>query len=182
MGIRGINVAELVLEDCRVSRENLLGEPGQGFKLALSGVNKARLDVGAEGVGLAQGALDYALDYAKQRVQFGRPIVEFQGVSFMLAEMATQIEAARALTYKAARMFDQDHPGLIKAAAMVKCFASDMAMRVTTDAVQVLGGYGYMKDHPLERMMRDAKILQIYDGTNQIQRLVISKELIKGRG
>lgn len=180
MGLRGQTTCDVILEDAVIPRTNLLGNEGDGFKIAMKSLNKPRLDVGAQSVGLAQGALDYVTRYAKERVQFGKPIAEHQAIQLMLADMAMQIEAARALLYHAAWLWEQGHPQLTKFCAMVKCFASDAAMRVTTDAVQVMGGHGYMKDHPVERMMRDAKVTQIYDGTNQIQRLVIARNLLKG--
>lgn len=179
MGTRATSLAELILEDLALPRENLIGQEGQGLRLALSTLNLARLTAASQGVGLATGAMEYALNYARQREQFGRPIVEFQGMQFMFADMATRIEAARWLTYDAARLMDRGDADIIKGAAMAKCFASDVCMQATTDAVQALGGYGYTKDHPVERMMRDAKLLQIYDGTNQIQRLVIARQLLK---
>lgn len=179
MGTRSTSVTELVLEDLTLPRENRIGEEGQGLRLALSTLNTARLTCAAQGVGLASGAMEYALDYARQRNQFGKPVIEFQALQFMFADMATQIEAARSLTYDSAKIADDGGPDLVIKAAMAKCFSSDMSMSVTTDAVQVLGGYGYTSDYPVERMMRDAKLLQIYEGTNQIQRLVISRELLK---
>ncbi|MGH7876463.1 MAG: acyl-CoA dehydrogenase family protein, partial [Candidatus Dormibacteraceae bacterium] len=151
---------------------------GQGFKIALGVLDRSRPGVGAQAVGIAQGALDYALEYAKQRHQFGHPIASFQGLQWMLADMATQIEAARQLLYFSAWKVDSGDPDMTRAAAMSKMFCSDMAMKVTTDAVQILGGYGYLSDYPVERMMRDAKITQIYEGTNQVQRLVIARALI----
>ena len=170
---------ELAFEETRVPVRNRLGDEGFGFKIALGVLDRSRPGIGAQALGLAEGALDYAVGYAKERRQFGKPIAAFQGLQFMLADMATQIEAARSLVYLAATRVDEQAPDLTKVAAMAKLFASDMAMRVTTDAVQVLGGYGYIRDYPVERMMRDAKITQIYEGTNQIQRLVISRALLK---
>ncbi len=178
MGLRGTSSCELVFEDCRVPRENLLGKEGDGFKLAMVTLDDARPGSAAMGVGIAQGALDYALRYAKERVQFGSPIAEFQGLQFMLAEMGTQVEAARQLTYRAATAVGKGEREGGKLSAMAKYFASDMAMKVTTDAVQVLGGYGYTKEYPLERMMRDAKATQIFEGTNQIQRIVVARSLL----
>ena len=140
----------------------------------------ARAVVGAKSLGLAEGAFEYALAYAQERVQFGRPIAHFQGIQFMLADMAAMIEGARGIVYRAFSMLDRGMPGVIKYSSMAKFYASDVAMKVTTDAVQILGGYGYMKDHPVERMMRDAKLTQIYDGTNEIQRLAVAKSLLKG--
>ena len=179
LGIRGSPTAMLAFEETRVPVRNRLGDEGFGFKIALGVLDRSRPGIGAQALGLAEGALDYAVGYARERRQFGKPIAAFQGLQFMLADMATQIEAARSLVYLAATRVDEQAPDLTKVAAMAKLFASDMAMRVTTDAVQVLGGYGYIRDYPVERMMRDAKITQIYEGTNQIQRLVISRALLK---
>ncbi|MEO0005281.1 MAG: acyl-CoA dehydrogenase family protein [candidate division WOR-3 bacterium] len=181
MGIRCSKTAELVFQDCRVPKENLLGgKEGLGFIQTMRTFDRTRPGVGAQAVGIAQGALDEALEYAKTRVQFGQPIASFQAIQLMLADMAIQIEASRALVYEAARAADAGVKNISGLAAMAKVMASDTAMRVTTDAVQILGGYGYMKDYPVEKMMRDAKITQIYEGTNQIQRLIIASELIKG--
>ncbi|MEO0050036.1 MAG: acyl-CoA dehydrogenase family protein [candidate division WOR-3 bacterium] len=181
MGIRCSKTAELVFQDCRVPKENLLGgKEGLGFIHTMRTFDRTRPGVGAQAVGIAQGALDEALEYAKTRVQFGQPIASFQAIQLMLADMAIQIEASRALVYEAARAADAGVKNISGLAAMAKVMASDTAMRVTTDAVQILGGYGYMKDYPVEKMMRDAKITQIYEGTNQIQRLIIASELIKG--
>jgi alkylation response protein AidB-like acyl-CoA dehydrogenase len=179
MGIRGSPTAMLAFDEVRVPAENRLGDEGYGFKIALQVLDRSRPGIGAQALGIAQGALDYAIGYAKERKQFGQPISAFQGIQFMLADMATQIEAARHLVYLAATKVDTSASDLTKVAAMAKLFASDMAMRVTTDAVQILGGYGYIKDYPVERMMRDAKITQIYEGTNQIQRVVISRHLLR---
>ena len=178
MGIRGCQVAELLFEGCPVPKENLLGEEGRGFAYAMMTLDRTRPTVGAQAVGIAQGALDYVVKYAKERVQFGAPIASMQGIQFMLADMAIQIEAARAMIYRTASAIDHKVPNLSYLSAISKTFASDVAMRVTTDAVQVMAGYGYIKDHPVERMMRDAKITQIYEGTNQIQRVVISRALL----
>ncbi|MDP2725955.1 MAG: acyl-CoA dehydrogenase family protein [Dehalococcoidia bacterium] len=178
MGMRSLPNVELILEDVSVPVANLLGKEGDGFKIVMQALDRARPGVAAQSVGLAQGAVDYAIEYSKTRVQFGQPIGEFQGVQFMLADMATQVEAARYLTYKSASLIDQKSKEGPKFAAMAKLFASDTAMRVTTDAVQVLGGYGYIKDHPVERMMRDAKLMQLYVGTNQIQRIIIGRALL----
>lgn len=178
MGIRGCQVAELLFEGCPVPKENLLGEEGRGFAYAMMTLDRTRPTVGAQAVGIAQGALDYVVKYAKERVQFGAPIANMQGIQFMLADMAIQIEAARAMIYRTASAIDHKVPNLSYLSAISKTFASDVAMRVTTDAVQVMAGYGYIKDHPVERMMRDAKITQIYEGTNQIQRVVISRALL----
>ncbi len=179
MGIRGSITRELIFENCRIPKENLLGKEGQGFKIAMQAFDHTRTGVAAQALGIAQGAFDAALEYSKQREQFGQPICEFQGIQFMLADMATQIEAARALVYQAAVAIDDHAEGLSKMSAMAKLFASDTAMKVTTDAVQIFGGYGYTTEYPVERYMRDAKITQIYEGTNQIQRIVIARNLIK---
>ncbi len=185
MGIRGSQTTELIFDKCRIPAENLLGEEGQGFKIAMMTLDRTRPGIAAQAVGIAQGALDYAVNYAQERKQFGRSIAAFQGIQFMLADMAAKVEAARQLVYKAAATIDKVDEGgeefaaLSALSAMSKLFASDVAMEVTTDAVQVLGGYGYMRDYPLERMMRDAKITQIYEGTNQIQKIVIARDLLK---
>ncbi|MGE5529745.1 MAG: acyl-CoA dehydrogenase [Patescibacteria group bacterium] len=179
LGIRASATRELVFQDCRVPRANLLGREGMGFIVAMKTLDRTRPGIGAQAIGIAQGALDAAVRYAKERRQFGVPVSSFQAVQHMLADMATSLEAARALVYATARMIDAGAKDFSKEAAMAKVFASDMAMKVTTDAVQVLGGYGYMRDYPVEKMMRDAKITQIYEGTNQIQRNVIALELIK---
>jgi len=179
VGLRASNVAELTLEDVSIPAENLLGKEGGGFKICMMTLDKARLDAAAMGVGLAQGALDYALSYTKSREQFKQPVAEFQGMQFMFADMATNLSAARSLTYEAARLLESNHESGSAYCAMAKLFSSDMAMKVTVDAVQALGGYGVVKDYPVERMMRDAKILQIFDGTNQIQRLVIARDLLQ---
>jgi alkylation response protein AidB-like acyl-CoA dehydrogenase len=178
MGIKGIASCEVVFEDCRIPRENLLGREGEGFKDMMYTLDESRPVVAAMGVGLAQGALDYAISYAKQRVQFGRPICEFQGIQFMLADMATQIEAARYLVYRAASVALNRNQESIRLASMAKYFSSDVAMKVTTDAVQILGGYGYTQEYPVERMMRDAKCFQIFEGTNQIQRVLVARSLL----
>ncbi len=179
MGIRASATRELVFSDCKVPKENLIGKEGAGFIVAMKTFDSSRPGIGAQAVGIAQGALDRAIDYARQRVQFGHPISSFQGIQHMLADMATQIEAARALVYAVARMVDKGGKDIARPSAMSKLFASDMAMKVTTDAVQIFGGYGYMKEYPVEKMMRDAKITQIYEGTNQIQRNIIALALIK---
>lgn len=178
MGLRGAQVSEIIFKDCFVPRENMLGERGGGFTVAMKTLDNSRPLVGAQALGIAQGALDVAVDWAREREQFGSPIGKLQGIQFMLADMKTQVEAARQLVYRAATLSDLEHPDLSINSAMAKLFASDVAMRVTTDAVQVMGGYGYMKDQPLERMMRDAKVTQIYEGTNQVQRVVISRRLL----
>jgi len=181
MGIRSSATRELVFQDCFVPKENLIGKEGMGFIVTMRTFDRTRPGVGAQGVGLAQGALDEAVRYAREREQFEKKIISFQAVQHILADMATLVEAARALVYSVARYIDQsENPKEIsKVSGMAKVFASDVAMKVTTDAVQVLGGYGYMRDYPVEKMMRDAKILQIYEGTNQIQRNVIGLELSK---
>ncbi len=179
LGIKGSPTGEVILEEIRVPKENLIGEEGQGFYIAMGTLDRSRPTIGAQAVGIAQGAIDYAVEYMKNRQQFGHPIAEFQGLQFMLADMATKTEAARALVYEACSLVDSDPGGILtKIGAMAKMFASDTAMSVTTDAVQLLGGYGYTKDFPLERYMRDAKITQIYEGTNQIQRVVVAKRLL----
>jgi len=180
MGMNGAQVAELIFEDCPVPADNRLGEEGTGFITAMKTLDNSRPLVGAQALGIAQGALEYATTWAREREAFGKPIGTLQGVGFMLADMATEVEAARLLIYKAAAMADSKDPDLSLFSAMSKMKASDVAMRVTTDAVQIMGGYGFMKDHPVERMMRDAKVTQIYEGTNQIQRVVISRALLRG--
>ena len=178
MGIKGSQTAELIFTDCEVPAENLLGHEGDGFKIAMMTLDRTRPGVGAQDLGIARCALDLAVSYSKQRVQFNRPIADNQGIQFMLADMATKVEAARLLVYNAAEMIDRGEPNFSKYSSMAKMYASDIAMEVTGDAVQVLGGYGYMKEYPAERMMRDAKITQIYEGTNQIQRMVIARALL----
>lgn len=179
MGLNASQTTELIFENARVPRENVLGGEGDGLKVALALLDGGRIGIGAQGLGIAQGAFDVALDYARQRVQFGRPIIEQQAVGFMLADMATGIDAARALVYRAARLKDLGLPHS-RESSMAKLFATDTAMAVTGNAVQILGGYGYSREYPVERMMRDAKVTQIYEGTNQIQRLVIAKNLLRG--
>jgi butyryl-CoA dehydrogenase len=181
MGIRASATRELVFQDCFVPKENLIAKEGMGFIITMRTFDRTRPGVGAQGVGLAQGALDEAVYYAREREQFEKKIISFQAVQHLLADMATLVEAARSLVYSVARYIDQsENPKEIsKVSGMAKVFASDVAMKVTTDAVQILGGYGYMRDYPVEKMMRDAKILQIYEGTNQIQRNVIGLELNK---
>jgi len=180
MGIRCVPVVELHFENCRVPAKNLLGDvAGHGFKHAMQTLDRARPGVAAQGLGLAAGALEFATVYAARREQFGSPIISFQMIQAMLADMATRVEAARHLVYAAAKAVDDQAPNLSKLAAMCKLFATDTAMQVTTDAVQIFGGYGYMKDYPIEKYMRDAKITQIYEGTNQVQRLVVARSLIK---
>ena len=177
MGIRGSSTTELIFEDCEVPAENLLFDEGKGFNLAMMTLDRTRSSIGAQGLGVAAGALEYTIEYMKQRVQFGRPIAALQGLQFMAADLAMMIEAARSLVYRAASAVDAEEPGFSALSAMAKCFATDTAMRVTTDCVQLMGGYGYMKEYPIERMMRDAKITQIYEGTNQVQRVVIGRYL-----
>lgn len=179
LGIRASATRELVFQDCRIPAENLLGREGQGFIVAMKTFDASRPGVAAQAVGIAQGALDEAAAYARQREQFGKPIISFQGVQFMLADMAIKIEAARSLVYAVARAIDGGEKRISKDSAMAKVFASDTAMQVTVDAVQILGGYGYMKEYPVEKMMRDAKITQIYEGTNQIQRTIIASQMVK---
>ncbi|MDK2903892.1 MAG: hypothetical protein PWQ93_1811, partial [Clostridiales bacterium] len=179
LGIRASATREVIFTDCRIPKENILGKEGMGFIVAMKNFDRTRPGIGAQAVGIAQGALDYAASYAHQRYQFGQPISSFQAIQHMLADMATQTEAARALVYATARMIDAGAKDFSKESSMAKVFASDVAMKVTTDAVQILGGYGYMRDYPVEKMMRDAKITQIYEGTNQIQRNIIALELIK---
>lgn len=179
LGIRASLTYELVFENCRIPKENLLGQDGQGFKIALKTLDGGRIGIGAQALGIAQGAFDQALAYAQTREQFGRPISSFQGLQWMLADMHTQIEAARLLLYKAAYLEDEGLP-YSKEAAMAKLYASEVAMQVTTKAVQIFGGYGYTREYPVERMMRDAKITEIYEGTSEVQRIVIAANLLKG--
>jgi alkylation response protein AidB-like acyl-CoA dehydrogenase len=180
IGMRGSVTTDVIFENCRISQENRLGEEGEGWKIAMNTLNMSRPAIGAQAVGIAQGALDFAIHYANGRIQFGKPISSFQAIQFMIADMATRVEAARALVYKAAAQIDEKLEETEKLSAISKYFASDIAMEVTTDAVQILGGYGYMKDYPVERMMRDAKVTQIYEGANQIQRWVVAQQLLKG--
>ncbi|MGQ9673285.1 MAG: acyl-CoA dehydrogenase family protein [Candidatus Aminicenantales bacterium] len=177
MGHRASNTTELFFEDVRVPEENLLAKEGMGFLVAMKTLDKTRASVGAAGVGVARTALEYAIDYAKTRTQFGKPIATFQNTSFKIAQIAMEINAARLLVWHSAWLMDQGKP-CGKESAMAKCFGSDVAMRTTIEVVQIFGGYGYMKDYPVEKLMRDAKLLQIYEGTNEIQRLVISREVI----
>jgi alkylation response protein AidB-like acyl-CoA dehydrogenase len=179
MGIKGSTTGELFFSDCRVPAANLIGEEGDGFKIAMRILDRSRPGIAAQALGIAQGATDYALEYAKSRETMGEPIAEHQLVAAKLADMETRCEAGRGLLYKAGLMMDEDAPGLTKLSAMAKLFCSDTAMDVTTEAVQILGGYGYIKEYPVERMMRDAKITQIYEGTNEIQRLVIAREMVR---
>jgi acyl-CoA dehydrogenase len=177
MGHRASNTVELTFEDMKVPEENLLGKEGIGFIIAMKTLDKTRAPVGAAGVGVARAALEYAIEYAKNRRQFGKPIALFQNTAFKIAQMAMEINAARHLVWHAAWLMDEGKP-CGKESAMAKAFGSDVAMKVTTECVQILGGYGYMRDYPMEKLMRDAKLLQIYEGTNEIQRLVISREII----
>ena len=179
LGIKGSPTCEIYFEDCRIPADRLIGEEGTGFKTALKTLDHTRLGIGAQAVGIAQGALDQAIAYVKSREQFGKPIAAFQGVQFMIADMAMAVEAARQLTYVAAAKAERGEPDLTFTSSAAKCLASDTAMKVTTDAVQLFGGAGYTKDFPVERMMRDAKITQIYEGTNQIQRMVMARQLLK---
>ncbi|HEX7255059.1 MAG TPA: acyl-CoA dehydrogenase family protein, partial [Gaiellaceae bacterium] len=181
MGIKGSTTGEIFFNDMRVPADNLLGEEGEGFRIAMRILDRSRPGIGAQGLGLAQGATDYALEYAKDRETMGKPIAQHQLISATLADMETKCEAARLLLYKCGQMIDDGVDGseLTKISAMAKLYCTDMAMEVTTDAVQILGGYGYMQEYPVERMMRDAKITQIYEGTNQIQRLVIAREMLR---
>jgi alkylation response protein AidB-like acyl-CoA dehydrogenase len=179
LGIKGSPTRELHFDRCRIPGDRMVGERGGGLKLALKTLDHTRVTIGAQAVGIAQGALDASLAYVKERKQFGKAVAEFQGIQFMLADMAMKLEAARQMVYVAAAKSERDDPDLPFFGAAAKCYASDVAMEVTTDAVQLLGGAGYVKDFPLERMMRDAKITQIYEGTNQIQRLVMARQLLK---
>ena len=179
MGIRASATRELIFNNCRVPAKNILGKVGMGFIVAVNTLNTSRPGVGSQALGIAAGALDEAVKYSRQRVQFGTPISGIQAVQHMLANMATEVEASRALLYQTARSIDAGAKGFAKISAMSKLFASEVAMKVTTDAVQILGGYGYMKEYPVEKMMRDAKITQIYEGTSQIQRNEIALQLVK---
>jgi alkylation response protein AidB-like acyl-CoA dehydrogenase len=180
LGIKGSPTREVYLDQVRVPAERMIGAEGSGFETAMRTLDHTRVTIAAQAVGVAQGALDYALDYAKERRQFGKPIADQQGLQFMLAEMGMKVEAARQLTYAAAGRSERNDPDLTFFGAAAKCFASDVAMEVTTNAVQVLGGYGFTRDYPVERMMRDAKITQIYEGTNQVQRIVMARQLLAG--
>jgi alkylation response protein AidB-like acyl-CoA dehydrogenase len=181
MGIKGSTTGEIFFNECRLPADNLLGEEGEGFPIAMRILDRSRPGIGAQGLGLAQGATDYALEYARSRETMGRPIAQHQLIAAKLADMETRCEAARGLLYKVGIMIDEDAPDeeLTKLSAMAKLFCTDVAMEVTTEAVQILGGYGYMQEYPVERMMRDAKITQIYEGTNEIQRIVIAREMLK---
>jgi alkylation response protein AidB-like acyl-CoA dehydrogenase len=180
LGIKGSPTREVYFDNVRIPGDRIIGEVGTGFATAMKTLDHTRITIAAQAVGVAQGALDYALGYAKERQQFGRSISDFQGMQFLLADMGMKVEAARQLTYAAAGRSERDDPDLAFFGAAAKCFASDTAMQVTTDAVQVLGGYGYTHDYPVERMMRDAKITQIYEGTNQVQRIVMARQLLAG--
>ena len=180
LGIKGSPTTELYFDNTRIPADRILGAEGQGLAIALGTLDHTRVTIAAQAVGIAQGALDYARGYIKERKQFGKPVAEFQGLQFMLADMGLKVEAARQITYAAAAKSERGDADLTYFGAAAKCFASDVAMEVTTDAVQLLGGYGYTKDYPVERMMRDAKITQIYEGTNQVQRIVIARHLLAG--
>jgi alkylation response protein AidB-like acyl-CoA dehydrogenase len=187
LGMIGSDITEIMFENVRLTKDNLLGKEGQGWDIAMSTLNLSRPAVGAQAVGIAQGALDFSVEYAWKRVQFGQKLADFEGIQFMVADMATQIEAARALVYDAAHLLDMkvyerdkmSAIGVDKLSAMAKVYSADVAMKVTTDAVQILGGCGYTKDYPVERMMRDAKATQIYEGTNQVQRIVIARDIFR---
>ena len=180
LGIKGSPTRELYFEQCRIPGDRVIGTPGEGLKIALRTLDHTRVTIGAQAVGIAAGALAAATAYVKERQQFGQPISEFQGVQFMLADMAMKLEAARQLVYRAAAASERSEKSLSFLGAAAKCFASDAAMEISTDAVQLFGGYGYTRDYPVERMMRDAKITQIYEGTNQIQRMVMARQLLQG--
>jgi alkylation response protein AidB-like acyl-CoA dehydrogenase len=180
LGIKGSPTREVYFDNVRIGHDRMIGEEGTGFATAMKTLDHTRVTIAAQAVGVAQGALDYALEYAKERQQFGKSISEFQGLQFLLADMGMKVEAARQLTYAAAARSERGDKDLTFFGASAKCFASDVAMQVTTDAVQVLGGYGYTRDYPVERMMRDAKITQIYEGTNQVQRIVMARQLLAG--
>jgi alkylation response protein AidB-like acyl-CoA dehydrogenase len=179
LGIKGSPTREVYLDGVRIPASRMIGSPGEGFGIAMRTLDHTRVTIAAQAVGIAQGALDFAKRYVQERRQFGKAVAEFQGIQFMLADMGMKLEAARQLTYAAAARSERVEPDLTYFGAAAKCFASDVAMEVTTDAVQLLGGYGYTKDFPVERMMRDAKITQIYEGTNQVQRIVIARQLLR---
>ncbi|MDT0436383.1 acyl-CoA dehydrogenase family protein [Streptomyces doudnae] len=181
LGIKGSPTREVYLDGVRVPADRMIGEEGTGFATAMKTLDHTRITIAAQALGIAQGALDYAKGYVRERRQFGKPIADFQGIQFMLADMAMKISAARALTYQAAAASERGDADLTYLGAAAKCFASDTAMEVTTDAVQLLGGYGYTRDYPVERMMRDAKITQIYEGTNQVQRIVMARNLLAAK-
>jgi len=179
LGIKGSPTCEIYFEDCRIPASRMIGPEGTGFKTALKTLDHTRLGMGAQAVGIAQGALDAGVAYVKQRKQFGKAVADFQGIGFMVADMAMKVEASRQLVYVAAAKAERGAPDMTFASSAAKCFASDTAMSVTTDAVQLFGGYGYTRDFPVERMMRDAKITQIYEGTNQIQRVVMARQVLR---
>jgi alkylation response protein AidB-like acyl-CoA dehydrogenase len=181
MGIRGSDTRELSFEDCFVPDSNLVGPEGSGFKTLMNAFNYSRPNIAAQALGIAQGALDAAIAYAKERMQFGKTLSSFQGMQWMLAEMALAVETARTIVYRSGAMIDTEpnHPDIPKICSMAKWYASDAAMKVTTDAVQIFGGYGYSREYPVERMMRDAKITQIYEGTNQVQRIIIANQILR---
>jgi cyclohexane-1-carbonyl-CoA dehydrogenase len=181
LGFRGSNTTEVILENVRVPEDNRIGEEGEGFLIAMKDFDMSRPSIAALALGIAEAALDISFNYACQRETFGRPLIKHQVVSFMLADAAMQIEAGRGLMIEAARLHDRNKPNT-KLASMSKCFCSDIAMRITTDAVQILGGYGYTKEYPVERLFRDAKLTQIFEGTNEIQRMIITREMLKERG
>jgi alkylation response protein AidB-like acyl-CoA dehydrogenase len=180
LGIKGSPTREVYFDNVRIPADRMIGAEGTGFDTAMRTLDHTRVTIAAQAVGVAQGALDYALGYALERQQFGKPIADFQGLQFMLADMGMKVEAARQMTYAAAGRSERGDTDLTFFGAAAKCFASDVAMEVTTNAVQVLGGYGYTRDYPVERMMRDAKITQIYEGTNQVQRIVMARQLLAG--
>jgi alkylation response protein AidB-like acyl-CoA dehydrogenase len=180
LGIKGSPTREVYLDNVWIPAERLIGEEGRGFEYAMKTLDHTRVTIAAQAVGVAQGALDYALGYVQQRRQFGRAVAEFQGLQFMIADMGMKVEAARQMTYAAAGRSEREDADLTFFGAAAKCFASDVAMEVTTNAVQLLGGYGFTRDYPVERMMRDAKITQIYEGTNQVQRIVVARQLLDG--
>jgi alkylation response protein AidB-like acyl-CoA dehydrogenase len=179
LGMKGAVMTDVIFENCKIPQANRLGEEGKAWETAERTLTVSRVGAGAQALGIAQGAMDFAIHYAGERVQFGKPIFSFQAMQFMIADMATQVEAARALVYKAVAQVDARVKGAEDLAAMAKAFASDVAMKVTTDAVQVLGGYGYMKDYPVERMMRDAKMTQVQSGSNQMQRIAVAQRLFQ---
>ncbi len=179
LGIRASSTAELVFDECRIPKENLLGKPGEGFKIAMATLDGGRIGIAAQAVGIARGAMEHAVEYSKERHQFGQPISSFQAIQWKLADMATEIDAARLLTWRAAWMKDQGLKNYSREAAMAKLFASDVAMKATREAVQVFGGYGYIDEYPVERFYRDAKITEIYEGTSEVQRLVIARALLR---
>jgi len=180
LGIKGSPTREVYFDGVRLGADRLVGPPGSGFATAMRTLDHTRVTIAAQAIGIASGALDFATRYIQERRQFGRPVADFQGIQFMLADMGMKLAAARQLTYAAAARSERDEADLPFYGAAAKCFASDTAMAITTDAVQLLGGYGYTKDFPVERMMRDAKITQIYEGTNQVQRIVMARQLLKG--